>query len=159
MTDDPLEILATSIDREAVEQEIAKLRAEIEVRGARVTKLITLLGLLPERENVVSSDSATVAEQTTIRPSLADAVLIVMRERPSNVLWTSDTMLARLDEKGWTPGGKTPRNSIDATFSRLRKAGQVQRPMPGMYNLPSSDGATAAGNSAATTPEGTGEEV
>lgn len=151
---DPLETLARSVDRDELQAEIDRLNAEIQQRARRLGKLQTLMQLLldielPRQEGEQPQDGSP---PPTIRPSLPDAVLFVMREHPENTVWTSDKILIGLQRKGWEPGGKTPRNSVDATLSRLRRMGAVERPAPGTYKLPSgnSDGVSAAGNSAAS---------
>jgi hypothetical protein len=150
---DPLETLARTVDRGELQAEIDRLEAEIQERGRRLAKLQTLRQLLTD---IAPSHSAgeppAQNSHPDVRPSLPEAVLIVMRELPTNTLWTADKVLIELQRRGWEPGGKTPRNSIDATFSRLRRAGAVERTAPGTYKLPSdnSDGIGAAGNSAAS---------
>jgi hypothetical protein len=163
---DPLELLAATVDRGAVEREIRQLDREIQERALRMNKLRTLLSLFPgDQQTAVDKGTSVATAETTgsgsvsanVRPSLADAVLLVMQEAPDDT-WTGNKVLTSLGHKGWAPGGKTPRNSVDATLSRLRKAGKVTWHGPGMYKLPSeSDGDSAAGNSAATLLDGLGE--
>lgn len=156
---DPLEVLAGAIDRREVEREIAQLNAEINERAARLNKLQVLLGLLPTLPQAAASPA--VVSQTSIRPSLANGVRLVMEEFGPDTAWTGDKVLAALSQKGWEPGGKTPRNSVDATLSRLRRDGKVERIGPGTYKLSTASAveAGAAGNSAATLLDEVAEEV
>jgi hypothetical protein len=150
---DPLETLARTVDRGELQAEIDRLEAEIQERGRRLGKLQTLRQLLVDIEpSPPAGEAPAQNSHPAVRPSLPEAVLIVMRELPANTLWTSDKVLIELQRRGWEPGGKTPRNSVDATFSRLRRAGAVERSAPGTYKLPSAsaDGVSAAGNSAAS---------
>lgn len=82
------------------------------------------------------------------KPPLAAAIETIMRteDRP----WQVEELLAALTARGWAPGGKTPRNSLDATLSRLRRDDRVERLAPGVYRLPSgTPGAEAASEDAA----------
>jgi hypothetical protein len=68
------------------------------------------------------------------RPRTADAVLRLMSEHP-DVPWTSDALLAHMRDRGWAPGGKTPKNSVAATLSRLKADGRVERVGAGLYKI------------------------
>jgi hypothetical protein len=70
------------------------------------------------------------------RPPLGQAVLTLMRFTPDREdSWTADDVLEGLIARSWEPGGKTPRNSVAATLSRLRRDGLVERVAPGRYAL------------------------
>jgi hypothetical protein len=69
------------------------------------------------------------------KPTLIEGLERIMRteDRP----WQVEELLSALEARGWTPGGQTPRNSVDATLSRMRRNGRVDRLAPGLYRLPS----------------------
>lgn len=152
---DPLEVLTQSIDRTQLWKEAERLEDEIQERARRLNQLQTLMRLIDELD-----PEPQLARQEAARPSLADSILIVMREWPDNTVWTADKILAGLKRRNWTPRGKTPRNSVDATLSKLRRNGALERPGPGVYKLPSTavGGVSVAGNSAANLLD-QGEEV
>jgi hypothetical protein len=158
---DPLQTLAQSFNRAELQEEYDKLMAEIQILGQRAGRLQRLIGLLDEIEGPEGDPGRSDPEQdlkTRIdalreaRPSLTDAILLVMGEMTPDTIWTADKILIELERHGWAPGGKTPRNSVDATLSRLNKLKLVQRRAPGTYTLPSetSDGSHAATAGAAT---------
>jgi len=69
------------------------------------------------------------------RPSAPDAVLAVMGQRPADE-WETDAIQEGLRAKGWESVSKTPRNSLEATLSRMVKAKTITRLRRGIYVLP-----------------------
>ena len=137
--EDPFELIARSVDRRAVMAEIDQLDGEISRLAARKNKLMTLLSLLP---GVPVTGEIHVEVQ---KPSLADAIPLVMAEGGRDAAWSADEILSALVAKQWAPGGKTPKNSVASTLSRLLDEGHLVRVGRGLYKIPSetSDGANA----------------
>src|SRR5690349_8652276 len=157
--EDPFELLARSVDRQSVIADIQRLDGEITERAERKNKLMLLLSLLPEPGADAESD-AEPAPIANAKPKLADAVLYVIADGGRDAVWSADEVLSALVRNGWQPGGRTPRNSVDATLSRLRRNGKLRKVATGRYRLsPAQTGEDgAAGNSAATLLD-QGEEV
>jgi hypothetical protein len=75
--------------------------------------------------------------EATKRPStMYEAVLTVMATQPE-AAWTAEQILVVLKQRGWTPGGQTPKNTVDATLSRLTTSRDVRRVRRGHYQLAS----------------------
>jgi len=68
------------------------------------------------------------------RPGLATAMLVIMSSPPSSQ-WTADLLLGHLASRDWAPRGKTPKNSVAATLSRLVADGKVVRVKAGTYQI------------------------
>jgi hypothetical protein len=68
------------------------------------------------------------------KPALTKAILTVVATQPE-ASWPADQILSELNERGWAPGGRTPRNSLDATLSTLTKRGQLERVDRATYRL------------------------
>lgn len=64
------------------------------------------------------------------RPSIGRAAITVMESAPTDKTWNADELYAELEKRAWLPGGKTPRNTLQATLSRLVQAHKLDRPMP-----------------------------
>jgi hypothetical protein len=157
--EDPFELIARSVDRETVQAEMDRLDREISERAERKHKLWTLLTLLPPEPvtDRPADDAPTTLTGPTgstgpAKPTLPDAVLQVMTEGEAGSWWTADNVLVALAQKGWSPGGKTPKNSVASTLSRLFDEGHVVRVDRGLYRLPSAtlDGLSAGGARPAT---------
>jgi len=163
---DPLNKLTQTFSLVELRAEKATLDAEIAVRARRANQIERLISLLTDvgNEQGESSDEPSDEDAPTVsgevdpqaqRPSLDDAILRVMSEWDPMTLWRGDKLLVELERKGWAPGGRTPRNTVDATLSRLKKQERLERVDRGVYKLPSetSDGNSAARANAAETLE------
>ena len=163
--EDPFELLARSVDRKTVEAEMARLDREINERAARKNKLGTLLSLLPPEpvqdgpaddappgQTGPADPAGPTGPTGAAKPTLPEAVLQVMIEGEPGFWWTADNVLAALGQKGWSPSGKTPKNSVASTLSRLKEEGHLVRVDRGLYRLPSRDldGLSAGGARPAT---------
>jgi hypothetical protein len=123
MTDAELDAQVTAYDREMERLQILRT-ASLALRDARRA---LNGGRTHEREARGSSPQP--------RPAQRDTVLKVMSSEP-DAAWTSERILADLYVLGWQPRGQTPKNSIDATLSRLAQEGLVERVRRGLYRLP-----------------------
>lgn len=79
----------------------------------------------------------------TTRLTVVESILELMSDGKP---WTADQLLAALRSRGEAPRGKTPKNSIQATLSRMTTAGTIKRPSTGVYKIPSE---TSGGDSGA----------
>ncbi len=132
---------------------------EARARADAIDKLIAIKKRLgPTVPDTASANGgergSTVPLETLVRdaerPGVAEAILRIMNEQ-DEALWTAEALLARMSELGWAPRGRTPKNSISATLSRLRSNGEVEREDAGTYKL-------AAHKRRASRPEDPGRE-
>ena len=108
------------------EQDIARL--EVMLTGVRAAKAA--------RKAMQGDD---VDSGFPPRPnSQVDAVRAVMAAAPSTP-WRAETILQALRQRGWEPRGQTPKNSVDATLSRMTAEGIVRRIDRGLYLLAGAD--------------------
>jgi hypothetical protein len=141
--EDPFELIARTVSRGDVEAEIDQIDRELEGLWERKRKLQTLLTLLPP-DGGGGDDEPESVPAPPVKPSLAEAILRVMAEQ-SHAAWSGEEVLTALARKDWAPGGKTPKNSVAATLSRLRDEGRLRRVDRGLYELPPE---TSGGDSA-----------
>jgi hypothetical protein len=147
---DPLDKLTSSFSLDELRAERNRLDAIITRHARRKNRIDILINLLTDLDDeggaVDESESAPAeVEAEAERPSLDDAILRIMGEWEPITVWTGDKILIQLERKGWAPGGRTPRNTVDATLSRLTKQGRLERASRGVYKLPSE---TSGGNGA-----------
>jgi hypothetical protein len=56
---------------------------------------------------------------------LRKAILTVLRERPGG--WDRTQILEALEEKGWAPGGRNPRNTLTSRLAEMANEGLIMR--------------------------------
>lgn len=164
MAQDVFEKLLSTTSLDELRAQRAEYRRTIDEYEQRLTVVGALIELLEmqQQRSVVQNRARRLPDQPSLtdgidefadlasqlqRPtSLIDSIERVMQTDPEGE-WTGERVLDELKERGWQPRGKTPRNSVDATLSRLRSLGRVSRVNPGVYKLP----AGMAGASETTT--------
>jgi hypothetical protein len=113
-----------------------ELMREYESRVTALSALIEIVeGIEARRDRNAAAGRRASPAPTSRRPSLGRAIQTVMASDGDRA-WTTDELLTALKAHGWAPGGKTPRNSLDATLSRLARNGSVERRGSGIYALP-----------------------
>ena len=152
-TPDLLDAFLESVRRHELIHLRMDYEGQIAALNRRVEAIDTLLALTPdtfsngseappppdpetiEKEDLSGLDP-TVAEviREMQRPGLAEAIMRIMSPTPG-LEWTSDLLLGHLMSWDWAPRGKTPKNSVAATLSRLRAEGKMKRVRPGVYTL------------------------
>lgn len=118
LTDDQLQAQIDALDQGIQRYQVLREAARALLEARRALDQTTVLGAIRQR-----------------KPSAAEAVLRIMGESPERE-WTSEDILRELIARGWASSGKTPKNSTDATLSRLVQKKQVQRVARGVYRLP-----------------------
>jgi hypothetical protein len=111
---------------------------EFRTRAEAIDRILAVKSALPQRSpsrpGALTNEKITELLRETERPGLKDATLKVMHTEPA-ASWNAENLLAALESQGWAPHGKTPKNSVAATLSRLLAMGEVERVGHGAYRL------------------------
>lgn len=148
---DALDALLDQADRSRLAAQRRAYLAQIAQLTKRVEAIDAVLALRPADDDLPADLDPGVAEaiHDAERPGLAEAVLRIMRREPA-LAWNADAMLAHLINERWEPRGSTPKNSVAATFSRMRSERKIERIGPGLYQLAQ----TGQGSDPAATGDG-----
>jgi hypothetical protein len=82
----------------------------------------------------LTTEEVDYLQRRVKRPSLKASILTIMEMADE---WSAELLLSQLTSYGLRPPGKTPRNSVAATLSRLADAKKVRRVRKGVYSLAS----------------------
>jgi hypothetical protein len=148
---DIFENLLSSLTVEEMREQRAqylKLINGYEARVSALTALIEIRESMDLREpgsgiRVGPAEPIVELAQRLARPSIPQAVLTVMETAPDSE-WSTDDLYAALESRGWLPGGKTPRNSLQATVSRLVEDDKLERVGTGVVRFPAGQGRDAS---------------
>jgi hypothetical protein len=145
---DPLDQLLEQVDPDAL---LAERRRHLEAIAEHQRRIDTIDHLLALKGSPQKTDAEkgggtglSLAQiEELMRPSLAQSILDLMETAEE---WNADLLLGHLTSLERAPQGKTPKNSVAATLSRLRAEGKVRRVRPGFYSLarPGQDAKPAA---------------
>lgn len=135
MAEDLFETLLASTSTADLERQRDDYKAQILGLQSRIAVLNSLLSHRRAMDEPAASPTAEPTEALG-RPSIGRAAITVMETQPVGKAWDADELYAELEKRTWLPGGKTPRNTMQATLSRLVKSGRLDRPFPGVYTLP-----------------------
>lgn len=127
----------TVAELEDQRRQYIELMREYESRITALSALIEIVEAIEARGARTSAAAGRKSSADPKRPALGRAIQTVMASDPKRG-WTAGDLLPALESQGWAPGGDTPRNSLDATLSRLARTGAVERRGKGVYALPSS---------------------
>lgn len=137
---DPFETMLELVTVSELREQRQRYLDEAEELRSRADAIDRLLAIKERGTRDVVQNGATGTVRLTElvreaeRPGLADAILRGMNENP-DAAWKADAILSHLVNRGWAPAGKTPKNSIAATLSRLAAMGEVERVGHGEYRL------------------------
>lgn len=136
MAEDIFESLLASTSTDELERQRDEYKAQIVGLNSRIAVLNSLLSHRRAMDAAPGDPLVIETDPPMTRPSIAQAALIVMATKRVGYGWTADELYDELEQRAWLPGGKTPRNTMQATMSRLVKTRQLERPMQGIYTLP-----------------------
>jgi hypothetical protein len=133
---DPLDTILDQLDPSALRDERRRHLEAIADRQRRIDAIDHLLALKgdasPQANNGQDRTLTPSEVDDLMRPSLATSILAVMETGEE---WNADLLLAHLELRNQAPRGKTPKNSVAATLSRLTSEEKVKRIRPGLYTL------------------------
>jgi hypothetical protein len=124
--------LRTEVD--AVEIRLAALRAELAwyEDGKR---LFGDAPRDPDVERPLPGPDNEPARTNGAKPTLREAILTVMRERPTKT-WPVESVIAELRQREWLPTGDNAEHRTRSTLAQMHRKGQVKRMDRGRYRLP-----------------------
>lgn len=125
--------LRTEVD--AAETRMAALRAEL----AWYEDAKRLFGDAPRDPEVERPlpglGNEEAARANGAKPTLREAILTVMRERP-NKTWPVESVIAELRQRDWLPTGTHAEHRTRSTLAQMHRKGQAKRMDRGRYRLP-----------------------
>jgi len=117
------------------QSEVAQQRVEsLEVTRRELTRL---MGTQHYGKRTLRGDAETPVQEVSVsgkRPSLSEAVQIVMRTRPGHT-WNAAEIEVELTSRGWMPPGAKPMATLRAALFRLNRGHAIQKAERGRYCL------------------------
>ncbi len=88
-------------------------------------------------EKVVSPE--TIFDASSSKPTIRQAVVLVMIASPSERLWRPAEVINEIDHRGWLPKAKTARQMVRNRMLSMVEKGELVRREPGRYYQLASD--------------------
>ena len=112
--------------RAQVLNEVANYENALRQAKAQLVAVDQVIAGLKKAPPAADNGSPPVAVRPVAAPPLRKAILMLLTEVSPTYL-TRDDILAELARRGWSPGGKTPRNTVISRLSELARDGAIKR--------------------------------
>lgn len=117
------------------EYEAAKAELAWWQEGLRLIDPQAAAALNAEPEIVTELFPDGVVFATGARPTLRQAIVLVMREAPGKTAWTINELASALDEHDWLPAREDANKGVSDMVAAMYNAGQLSRLDRGVYKL------------------------
>jgi hypothetical protein len=126
-----------------IDAKIDEVRDQVNQHRAALDQSLAELEWLETGRQFVGSDggnaTGTRSKETTSsqngRPTLREAILRVMGEKPSRT-WPASAVIRDLKKRNWLPSGEFGEHHTRSMLARMYRSNELKRPKRGHYRLP-----------------------